>query len=107
MGTEPAHHVCQLVRPRRGKRPRVSDDFDFFGVVARQRACRSFSTEAVDDETIARVLTAATFAPSAENKQPWEFVVVRDDATRAAIGDLSRRAWEARGRVFSERRLTP
>jgi nitroreductase len=79
----------------------------FFAVVARQRACRSFSEQPVDDETIARILTAATFAPSAENKQPWEFVVVRDADTRAAIGDLSRRAWEARGRAFSETRLTP
>lgn len=80
---------------------------DLFAVVSRQRACRAFSTDAVDDDTIARILTAATFAPSAENKQPWEFVVVRADATRAAIGDLSRRAWEARGRAFSETRLTP
>jgi nitroreductase len=83
----------------------VSDSF--FDVVARQRACRSFTDEPVDDDTIARILTAATFAPSAENKQPWEFVVVRDRETRAAIGDLSRRAWEAHGRAFSETRLTP
>jgi nitroreductase len=80
---------------------------DLFAVVARQRAYRSFSTDAVDDDLIARLLTAATFAPSAENKQPWEFVVVRDDATRAEIGDLSRRAWDTHGRAFSERRLTP
>jgi nitroreductase len=80
---------------------------DFFSVVARQRACRSFSTDEVDDQTIGRILTAATFAPSAENKQPWEFVVVRNEETRAAIGDLSRRAWDERGRAFSEGRLTP
>jgi len=80
---------------------------EFFGVVTRQRACRSFSTEPVDDDAIELLLTAATFAPSAENKQPWDFVVVRDDATRAAIGDLSRRAWDANGRAFSEGRLTP
>ncbi|HEY5171318.1 MAG TPA: nitroreductase family protein [Acidimicrobiia bacterium] len=80
---------------------------DLFAVAARQRACRTFSTEPVDDDVIARLLTTATFAPSAENKQPWEFVVVRDDATRAAIGDLSRRAWDGRGRAFSEARLTP
>ncbi len=80
---------------------------DYFDVVARQRAHRSFSAEPVDDETIGRILAAATFAPSAENKQPWEFLVVRDESTRAAIGDLSRRAWEARGRSFSETRLTP
>jgi len=80
---------------------------DFFAVVERQRACRSFSSEAVDDDAIARVLGAATFAPSAENKQPWEFVVVRDEATRRAVGELSRRAWEGRGRAFSEGRLSP
>jgi nitroreductase len=79
----------------------------FFDVVARQRAHRSFSPDHVDDDTIGRILTAATFAPSAENKQPWEFVVVRDTATRAALGDLSRRAWESHGRAFSESRLTP
>ena len=79
----------------------------FFDVVARQRACRAFSSEPLSDADVERVLTAATFAPSAENKQPWEFVVVRDAATRAALGDLSRRAWETRGRAFSENRLTP
>jgi nitroreductase len=80
---------------------------DFFDVVGRQRAYREFSSEPIDDDTIAQLLTAATFAPSAENKQPWEFVVVRDAATRAALGELSSRAWNERGRAFSETRLTP
>jgi len=80
---------------------------DFFAVVARQRAYRAFSPEPVSDEAIAQLLTAATFAPSAENMQPWEFVVVRDDATRAALGDLSRRAWDEYGRAFSQDRLPP
>ena len=80
---------------------------DFFDVVSRQRACREFRSEPIDDETIGRLLTAATFAPSAENKQPWEFIVVRDESVRAALGELSRRAWNERGRAFSETRLTP
>src|SRR5262245_1919030 len=80
---------------------------DFFEVVSRQRAYRAFATDDVDDALIERLLTAATFAPSAENRQPWEFVVVRDAATRARIGEISRRAWESHGRAFSESRLTP
>ena len=80
---------------------------DFFEVVRRQRACRSFSDVPVSDETLGRVLAAATFAPSAENRQPWEFVVVRDGVSRARIGDLTRRAWEGQGRAFSQTRLTP
>jgi nitroreductase len=80
---------------------------DFFAVVSRQRAYRAFAADDVDDALIERLLTAATFAPSAENRQPWEFVVVRDAATRTRIGELSRRAWESHGRAFSESRLSP
>jgi nitroreductase len=80
---------------------------DFFAVVKRQRACRAFSDEEVYDPEIASLLEAATHAPSAENRQPWEFVVVRDRDARAAIGDLTRRAWDSHGRVFSETRLEP
>ncbi|HEX5095984.1 MAG TPA: nitroreductase family protein [Acidimicrobiia bacterium] len=77
----------------------------FRGLVTRQRACREFSDDPVGDDDIERCLAAATYAPSAENKQPWEFVVVRDAARRAAIGELTRRAWDAGGRAFSEGRL--
>jgi nitroreductase len=80
---------------------------DLFAVISRQRACRAFGDAPVSDDEIAQLLTAATHAPSAENRQPWEFVVVRDATARAAIGDLTRRAWEAHGRAFSETRLSP
>ncbi len=80
---------------------------DFFEVVNRQRACRAFSDAAVYDPEIASLLESATHAPSAENRQPWVFVVVRDAGTRAEIGDLTRRAWESHGRAFSETRLEP
>jgi nitroreductase len=83
----------------------VSERDDLFAIVTRQRACRAFSDDPVDDELVARVLEAATFAPSAENRQPWEFVVVRDPGTRAHFGELTRRAWEAGGREFAQTRL--
>jgi nitroreductase len=85
----------------------VTTDAAFFDVVRTQRACRSFRDDPVSDELIEQVLEAATFAPSAENTQPWVFVVVRDAATRAQIGTLTRRLWEESGRAHSERRLAP
>ncbi|HTT87680.1 MAG TPA: nitroreductase family protein [Acidimicrobiales bacterium] len=78
---------------------------EFFDVVLRQRACRAFRPDPLDDAVVERVLEAATFAPSAENRQPWVFVVVRDPESRAAIGELNRRAWEGGGRSHSEGRL--
>ena len=82
-------------------------DRELFAVVARQRACREFSRDPVTDEELAPLLEAATHAPSAENRQPWEFVIVRAAEARAAIGDLTKRAWESHGRAFSETRLSP
>jgi len=67
---------------------------DFFTVVDTQRALRRFRPDPVPDDAIRRVLATATRAPSARGAEPWFFVVVRDAATRAAIADHYRRAWE-------------
>lgn len=80
-------------------------DADLFAVVHRQRACRMFSDEPVPDALIAEVLDAATYAPSAENRQPWEFVVVRDPRARDGLGNVMRRAWAGGGRAFAEARI--
>jgi nitroreductase len=66
-----------------------------------------FAEDPVDDDTVEKVLDAATFAPSAENRQPWVFVVVRDRDRREAIGALTRQAWDSGGRAHSEGRLSP
>ncbi len=55
-------------------------DPSLFDVVRNQRAYRAFRADPIDDELVERILQAATFAPSAENTQPWVFVVVRDAA---------------------------
>ena len=78
---------------------------DFFEVALRQRACRDFSAEPVPDEDIERILEAATHAPSAENTQPWVFVVVRDDETRKELDELTQRVWNAGARDQAMARL--
>ncbi len=85
----------------------MTGDPDFFAVARAQRAHRSFTEDPVSDALIDRVLEAATYAPSAENRQPWEFVVVRDPGLRGQIGALMQRAWEQHGRAHSEGRLAP
>jgi nitroreductase len=76
-------------------------------VMRRQRACREFSAEPVDDDVITELLAAAIRAPSGENRQPWQFVVVTDDAQRGAIWSIARRAWETGGRDNALATLTP
>lgn len=66
----------------------------FFDVALAQRACRRFDPAApVPDDDLERILSAAVRAPSAENTQPWSFVVVRDDTTRAELDATWAGAW--------------
>jgi nitroreductase len=78
---------------------------DFFDVVHAQRACRAFAPTPVSDEELGRLLDAATYAPSAENRQPWVFVVVRDPGLRDQLHDLTERAWAGGGRDYAASRL--
>jgi nitroreductase len=80
---------------------------EFFDVVLTQRAARRFSAEDVDDATVAKILTAATHAPTAENSQCFVFVVVRDRELRAAIGAIAARVWEGGARELETGRLPP
>jgi nitroreductase len=78
---------------------------DFFAVALHQRACREFAADDVPDADIEQVVRAATHAPSAENTQPWVFVVVRDPSTRDAINELTRRIWAAGAREQASARI--
>lgn len=75
-------------------------------VLRRQRAHRSFTDEPVDEAVITDILDLATRAPSAQNTQPWEFVVVQDPARRAAMWDLAARLWEMGARDATEGQVT-
>lgn len=90
-----------------GRRARKDDETSFFAVARRQRACRAFAPEDLPDDVIEQVLDAATYAPSAENAQPWVFLVVRHPCTSAAIGSLTQKAWRGGAREYAAARLDP
>lgn len=81
-------------------------DLPFFEVARAQRACRSFAHAPVPDSMVEQILDAATHAPSAENSQPWVFVVVREPDRRERIGALTRRLWREGARDFSSGRVS-
>ena len=43
-----------------------------------RRSIRRFSDQKINEEQITALMTAAMYAPSAVNKQPWHFVVIDD-----------------------------
>jgi len=76
-------------------------------VMLQQRACRAYRPEPVPDRDLHAMLEVATHAPSAENRQPWVFVVVRDPVARTAIVELTRDVWLGGARAHADGSLVP
>jgi len=66
---------------------------DFFDVVTTQRAIRRLKTDPIPEAVLRQIMDAAICAPSGGNRQGWSFVIVRDAAKRARLGELYREAW--------------
>lgn len=50
--------------------------------IRERRSIRKFQEKDVEDSKIQQILEAATWAPSANNDQPWKFVVVKSRETK-------------------------
>ena len=60
-------------------------------VIAQRTSVRRYDqTRDVSDEAVETLLRAAMSAPTAINLQPWEFIVVRDKNTLAALAKANR-----------------
>ncbi|MEU6818634.1 nitroreductase [Streptomyces sp. NPDC046860] len=63
---------------------------DVYEAVASRRAVRAFTDREVPADTLERVLSAAAWAPSASNLQPWHVYAV----TGAPLAEIKKRAGE-------------
>ena len=58
----------------------------FQSLIRGRRSIRRYQPEPVPDDVLRRVLEAATWAPSAHNRQPWRFVVLTESSKREHLG---------------------
>ena len=62
------------------ERPKLSIDYDELNTLfKRRRSVRWFEQKEVPEDLIKKAVNAATYAPSACNRQPYKFVVLRDE----------------------------
>jgi len=59
---------------------------DFHTFLQTRRSIRRFKPNPVPDSVIESILHTATFAPSAHNRQPWRFAVIKDSAVKMRLG---------------------
>ena len=62
---------------------------EVFEAIKGRRSIRRFEKREVTDEMLAKILEAATYAPSSGNLQNWEFVVVRDEERKRKIAEIA------------------
>ncbi len=58
---------------------------DVLALIRARRSIRRYTAQAVPAEVVERLLTAAMWAPSAHNRQPWRFVIVTASETRQRL----------------------
>lgn len=56
-------------------------------------SARKYTDEAVSDDDLAYILECARLAPSAVNRQPWKFVVVRSKEAKEQLWQAYDRDW--------------
>ena len=66
---------------------------DLFEAINTQRAMRRLKPDPVPDDLIWKVLEAAIRAPSGGNRQPWNFLVVRDPEKKRKIAEWYLDSW--------------
>ncbi len=68
---------------------------DLYDAMSTLRAVRRLKPDPIPDDVVERILTAATWAPTGGNMQPWRIVAVTDPAKKQALEDLYRPHWES------------
>ena len=62
---------------------------EVFKAIKGRRSIRAFKEQNVSEETIKKLIESATWAPSAGNIQPWEFIIVKERETKRRLSEAA------------------
>ncbi len=66
---------------------------DLYDVIRTRRSIRAYKRNSVEEDKLQRILDAAKFAPSAANRQPVHFIVVKNDEVKQKLKDAYSQRW--------------
>lgn len=66
---------------------------EVFSTIEKRRSIRSYENTPVEKKSLNRVLEAGRLAPSAGNRQPWQFIVVTDKKVKEKLRAAYDRDW--------------
>ena len=62
---------------------------DVYQCIRSRLTVRSFKPDPVPEGVVRRMLQAARWSPSARNRQPWNFIIIRSSDTLQQIGNIA------------------
>ncbi|MBI3762457.1 MAG: nitroreductase family protein, partial [Chloroflexi bacterium] len=63
----------------------MNDALGLLDLIRSRRSIRRYTADRVSPEIVERLLTAAIWAPSAHNRQPWRFVVLTESGAKERL----------------------
>ena len=69
------------------------EGMQFLDLVKQRYSCRSYQAKGVEQEKLDYVMECVRFAPSAVNKQPWRFHLVKGEADKVKLQECYNREW--------------
>ena len=68
---------------------------DLYDAMSTLRAVRRLRPDPISEDVLQRIFSAATWAPTGGNTQPWRMIAVTDQDKKQALQDLYKPHWDA------------
>ena len=66
---------------------------DFLELVKSRYSCRDYQPRDVENEKLEYIMECVRYAPSAVNRQPWRFRIIKEDNDKANVQQCYNREW--------------
>lgn len=80
------HNICDSVKSYGSADTRMN----VFEAIKTRKSVRKYKPQPIPEDHLKQIMTAAQLAPSAGNKQPWRFILVKDPETKMKLGTIAR-----------------
>jgi len=66
---------------------------EYFNLISKRYSVRSYKPDPVEDEKLQKVLEAARLAPTADNRQPFQLIIIHTSGKEADLRKIYNRDW--------------
>lgn len=61
---------------------------ELYEILTKRRSIRAYKNEPIPEEKLMKVLEAARLAQSANNRQPWRFIIIQNEKHRKKLAEI-------------------